>query len=52
MAVLIVFIYYIVQTVFSYVGEALPAIAALAAWMPNIIFTFIGAQRLRRAALV
>jgi len=52
LAVLIVFIYYIVQTVFSYVGEALPAIAALAAWMPNVIFTFIGALRLRRAALV
>jgi len=52
LAVLIVFIYYIVQTVFSYVGEALPFIAALAAWMPNLIFTFIGALRLRRAALV
>jgi len=52
LAVLIVFIYYIVQTVFSYVGEALPSIAALAAWMPNVIFTCIGALRLRRAALV
>jgi lipopolysaccharide export system permease protein len=52
LAVLIAFIYYIVQTVFSGVGEAVPAITALAAWMPNIIFTFIGAQRLRRAALV
>jgi lipopolysaccharide export system permease protein len=52
LAVLIVFIYYIVQTVFSYVGEALPSIAALAAWMPNLIFTLIGALRLRRAALV
>lgn len=52
LAVLIVFIYYIVQTVFSYVGEAVLPVAALAAWMPNLIFTAIGAQRLRRAALV
>jgi len=52
LAVLIAFIYYVVQTVFSGIGEALPAIAALAAWMPNLIFTLIGALRLRRAALV
>jgi lipopolysaccharide export system permease protein len=52
LAVLIVFIYYIVQTFFSYVGEAYLPLAALAAWMPNIIFTIIGSRRLYRAAMV
>lgn len=52
LAVLIVFIYYIVQTIFSYIGEAYLPLAALAAWMPNIIFTAIGARRLYRAAMV
>ena len=52
LAVLIVFIYYIVQTVFSYAGEAFLPLAALAAWMPNIIFTIIGGRRLYRAAMV
>lgn len=52
LAVLIVFIYYIVQTIFSYVGEAYLDLAFLAAWMPNIIFTAIGARRLYRAAMV
>jgi lipopolysaccharide export system permease protein len=52
LAVLIVFIYYIVQTFFSYAGEAYLPLAALAAWMPNIIFTIIGGRRLYRAAMV
>ena len=52
LAVLIAFIYYVVQTVFTGIGEAAPFIAALAAWMPNLIFTAIGAFRLRRAALI
>ena len=52
LAVLIVFIYYIVQTVFSYIGEAYLPIAALAAWLPNIIFTIFGGRRLYRAAMV
>lgn len=52
LAVLIVFIYYIVATFFSYIGEAFISIAVLAAWMPNIIFTIIGARRLYRAAQV
>lgn len=52
LAVLIVFVYYVVLTVFSYVGEAYLPLAPLAAWMPNIIFTLIGAQRLRLAAAV
>jgi len=52
LAVLIVFIYYIVQTIFSYIGEAYLPLAFLAAWMPNIIFTIVGARRLYRAAMV
>jgi lipopolysaccharide export system permease protein len=52
LAVLIVFVYYIVQTIFSYIGEAYLPLAFLAAWMPNIIFTIIGARRLYRAAMV
>jgi lipopolysaccharide export LptBFGC system permease protein LptF len=50
LALLIIFIYYIVLTIFSYVGEALVPIAALVAWMPNIIFTAIGLRRLQKAA--
>jgi len=52
LAVLIVFIYYIVSTIFQYIGEAFLPLAFLAAWMPNIIFTLFGARRLYRAALV
>ncbi|MHB8140204.1 MAG: LptF/LptG family permease [Vulcanimicrobiaceae bacterium] len=52
LAVGIVFIYYVVATIFSYVGEALPALAMPAAWAPNLIFTAIGAYRLRRVAAV
>ncbi len=51
LAVLIVFVYYIVSTIFSYIGEAYLPFAALAAWMPNIIFTAIGTRRLYRAAM-
>jgi lipopolysaccharide export system permease protein len=47
LAVAIVFTYYVVSTIFSYVGEALIVLAPLWAWMPNLIFTAIGAQRLR-----
>ena len=52
LAVAIVFVYYVAATVFSYVGEALVWMAFLWAWMPNIIFTAIGASRLRKAAAV
>jgi lipopolysaccharide export system permease protein len=52
LAVLIVFIYYITFSIFTALGEAFPPIAALAAWMPNIIFTVIGAFRLQKAASV
>jgi lipopolysaccharide export system permease protein len=51
-AVAIVFVYYIVLVVFSYVSEAYLSLAALWAWMPNIIFTIAGLLRLRRAAEV
>ncbi len=51
LAVLIVFVYYVVSTIFSYIGEAFLPLAALAAWMPNVIFTLIGARRLYRAAV-
>jgi lipopolysaccharide export system permease protein len=52
LAVLIVFIYYIVQTIFSYAGEAFLPLAAVAAWMPNVIFTAIGGARLYRTAML
>jgi lipopolysaccharide export system permease protein len=52
LAVGIVFIYYVVMTIFSYVGEALVVLAPLWAWMPNLVFTAIGTARLRRAAAV
>jgi lipopolysaccharide export LptBFGC system permease protein LptF len=52
LAVAIVFVYYIVLTVFSFVSEALIGLAPLWAWMPNIIFTAIGVARLRRTASV
>jgi len=52
LAVAIVFVYYVTATVFSYVGEAMIALSFLWAWMPNIIFTAIGASRLRKAAAV
>ncbi len=52
LAVAIVFVYYVTATIFSYIGEAAIAAALLWAWMPNLIFTAIGAARLRRAAAV
>ncbi len=52
LAVLIVFIYYIVQTTFSYVGQAYLPIAGIAAWMPNLIFTAIGGLRLYQTAMI
>ncbi len=51
-AVAIVFVYYIVLVVFSYVSEAFLSLAGLWAWMPNVIFTIVGLLRLRRAAEV
>jgi lipopolysaccharide export system permease protein len=48
----IVFVYYVVMTVCSFAGEAMLALAALWAWMPNLLFTIIGLFRLRRAATI
>jgi lipopolysaccharide export system permease protein len=52
LAVAIVFVYYIVLTVFSFVSQAAINLAWLWAWLPNIIFTIIGYQRLKKAAAV
>lgn len=51
-AVAIVFVYYVVSVVFSYVSEAFLSLAGLWAWMPNIIFTTVGLLRLRKASEV
>jgi lipopolysaccharide export system permease protein len=48
----IVFVYYVVMTICSFIAEAFVALAALWAWMPNILFTAIGLVRLRRAAQI
>jgi lipopolysaccharide export system permease protein len=50
LAVAIIFVYYIVMTISSYVGEAFLPLAALFAWVPNLLFTAIGVTRLRRVA--
>jgi lipopolysaccharide export system permease protein len=50
LAVAIVFVYYIVMTICSYLGQAMVVLAAFWVWLPNILFTIIGAIRLRRAA--
>lgn len=52
LAILIVFIYYIAQTICSYIGEAYLPLAALAAWTPNLLFTAIGLRRVYGAAMV
>jgi lipopolysaccharide export system permease protein len=52
LAVAIVFVYYVVLTIFSFVSQAFITLAPLWAWIPNIVFTAIGLQRLRRAASV
>ncbi|GAC1354982.1 MAG: LPS export ABC transporter permease LptG [Vulcanimicrobiaceae bacterium] len=52
LAVAIVFVYYVVATVFAYLGNVALWIAPLAAWLPNLIFTYFGVQRLRKAAVV
>ncbi|MGC1381823.1 MAG: LptF/LptG family permease [Candidatus Baltobacteraceae bacterium] len=48
----IVFVYYVVMTISSFIAEAFLPLAVLWAWMPNILFTAIGLVRLRRAAMV
>jgi len=52
LAVAIVFVYYIVLTIFSFISQAFILFAPVWAWVPNIIFTAIGVMRLRRAAAV
>jgi lipopolysaccharide export system permease protein len=46
----IVFVYYVVMTICSFAAEAAIGLAALWAWIPNVLFTAIGLTRLRRAA--
>jgi lipopolysaccharide export system permease protein len=48
----IVFAYYVVMTICSFIAEAFLPLALLWAWMPNLIFTAIGLARLQRAAQV
>lgn len=55
LAVAIVFVYFVIASIFSAVFTGLgggPWAAALGAWLPNAIFTTIGALMLRRASLV
>jgi lipopolysaccharide export system permease protein len=52
LAVAIVFVYYVMSTVFLGVGQSSLALSLPGAWAPNMIFTLIGAQLLRSAASV
>jgi lipopolysaccharide export system permease protein len=52
LSLVIIFVYYIVMVLCSYVGLAFLPLAWLGAWLPNLIFTAIGAARLRQAAMV
>lgn len=52
LAVAIVFVYYIVLSIFSFIGDASLAFAPVTAWLPNVIFTYFGVQRVRKAAAV
>jgi lipopolysaccharide export system permease protein len=52
LSLVIVFVYYVVMTICSFVAEAFLVLAPLFAWMPNLIFTAIGLVRLRRAAAI
>ena len=50
LAVAIVFVYYVVSTIFLTIGGLATWLAGPAAWAPNLIFTFIGLRLLRRAS--
>jgi lipopolysaccharide export system permease protein len=52
LAVAIVFIYYVISTVFLSIGGLATWMAGIAAWAPNTIFTAIGLWLLRRASAV
>jgi len=51
LAVAIIFVYYVVSSIFSYIGDASLALSSLAAWAPNLLFTYIGLHRLVKAAV-
>jgi len=51
-AVAIVFVYYVISTVFLTVGSTTTWLAGPAAWAPNVLFTVIGLRLLRRASRV
>jgi len=50
LALLIVFVYYVVLTVALSIGSAAIPLAGIAAWMPNALFSLIGLWLLRRAS--
>jgi lipopolysaccharide export system permease protein len=50
LAVAIVFVYYVISTVFLTVGGLEPWLAGPAAWAPNVLFTLIGGWLLLRRA--
>ena len=50
LAVAIVFVYYVILTIFRGVGTAVPNLSVIAAWVPNAIFTAIGGLMLARSA--
>ena len=52
LAVAIVFVYYVISTIFLSIGSAATWLAGPAAWTPNLLFTIIGASLLRRASRV
>jgi lipopolysaccharide export system permease protein len=52
LAVAIVFIYYVISTIFLSLGGLSTWFAGIAAWAPNALFTVIGLWLLRRASVV
>ena len=52
LAVAIVFVYYVISTIFLSIGSAATWLAGPAAWTPNLLFTVIGASLLRRTSRV
>lgn len=52
LAVAIVFVYYVISTIFLSIGNLATWLAGPAAWTPNLLFTVIGVLLLRRASRV